>query len=106
MLHGVDIKVFRKANYISRRLRDWFNQGYFETGHSELESVTLMILMPSLSEAEEVVSYLQRRRSDILPRTVSIVVAALIDKRGPVPNIELVHEFVGDARSSLFSLSG
>ena len=98
-LLGVEVKLFRtgpsfrnRSRAFRNRLRDWFRQIEVEIYRSELDSITLVVLLPSMAEAREVISDVEEYQLKSLPDTVSVMVAGLIDDDSTVPTLNPVFE--------------
>ena len=98
-LIGVEVKLFRKGhsfrnrNRVFRnRLQNWFRQVELEFFCSELDFITLIVLLPSTADASEVTHLVEESRVKGLSDAVSVIVAGLIDDESTVPTINPVFE--------------
>ena len=100
-LLGVEVKLFRtgpsfrnRDRAFRNRLRDWFRQIEVEIYRSELDSITLVVLLPSMAEAREVIFLVEECRLESLPDAVSVLVAGLIDDDSTVSTFNPVFECI------------
>ena len=100
-LLGVEVKLFRTGpsfrihdRAFRNRLRDWFRQVEDGTYLSELDGITLVVLLPSMAEAREVIFLVEQCRLESLQDAVSVVVAGLIDDDSTVSTFNPVFECI------------